>query len=609
MKVVIRSLTAVILLTLSLTALLPAAGVHAQSDACGSAPAPRLTPGDAARVTLSEGTGNNLRATPSGSGTVLGVMPEGEIFTVVSGPQCVEGYNWWQIRRWDGQTGFTAEGAEGDYWVEPWPQDGAEIPTVTPPAAETGLIVFGRSTDENTGQIYVMTANGTGEVLVSGNVVGAGQPVWSPAGTRIAFIGGSDAAATTIYVVDADGQNLSAVASDFAGVRDPQWSPDGTQIVFAASAVAAGLDGRMDLYVVNADGTGLKNLSNTPDIDETTPVWSPDGGQIAFTSTQEGNADVIVTDAGGFSATIIAATNAIEIKPAWSPDGESIAYYATNDDGVALMIADALGASATQIGQIDDRRSNSYAPAFSPDGERIAYSTVSSLADSATSELFSVRADGTDPIQYTADGAIALAPSWSPDGQWLVFASSRTKSFDLWAMRANGAGIAQLTGGEDMEYTPQWSSSATALPTATETPGGPAVTAIPGTAELLLIYDAGVPVFTLKNQSNVALDLLPLSFSGAGAVVPATIWGTEFLASPLSDFKAGGCLQMWQFGLPQQDAPAECGDSRQGWISEESGFFWTQGTFDVLYDGAVVGTCETGVGRCEVDLPIVQPVG
>ncbi|WP_119067671.1 SH3 domain-containing protein [Aggregatilinea lenta] len=605
---VVRSITLIMLLILSVAALLPASGAQAQGE-CAGAPAPRLTKGQMARVTLSEGTGNNLRATPSSAGTVLGVMSEGEIFTVTSDPQCVEGFYWWQIRRWDGQGGFTAEGANGEYWVEPWPQDGATIPTVAAPTAETGLIAFGRSTDETTGQIFVMVADGSREVLVSGEVVSAGQPAWSPDVTRIAFTGGSEEAVTTVYVVDADGQNLITMPGDFSTVRDPQWSPDGTQIVFAAAGSAAAPNSPFDLYVVNADGTGLKNLSNTPDIDETNPAWSPDGGQIAFTSTQEGSADVIVTDAGGFSATIIAATNAIEFKPAWSPDGAWIAYYATNEDGVALMIADPLGTSSAQIGQIYDERSNSHAPVFSPDGTRIAYSTVSSLADSATSELFSVRTDGTDPIQYTADGAIALAPSWSPDGQWLVFSSTRADTFDLWAMRANGAGIAQLTRGADMEYTPQWSPRSATLPAATGTPAEPAVTTVPGEAELLLIYDAGVPMFTLKNQSSAALNLLPVSFSGAGVVVPATIWSTEFLASPLNAFKAGGCLQMWQFGLPQQDAPAECGDSRQGWISEETGFFWTQGTFDVLYDGAVVATCETGAGRCEADLPIVQPVG
>ena len=55
--------------------------------ACGNAPLSRLTAGEMARVTVGSGVGNNLRASASPDATVLGVMPEGEIMTVVSGPQ------------------------------------------------------------------------------------------------------------------------------------------------------------------------------------------------------------------------------------------------------------------------------------------------------------------------------------------------------------------------------------------------------------------------------------------------------------------------------------------------------------------------------------------
>ncbi len=603
MKVVMRSFTAILLLTGSLVALLHVSAVQAQGG-CTDAPAPRLTPGEASRVVPGEGVGNNLRATPSSAGTVLGVMPEGEIFVVTSGPQCVEGFNWWQIRRWDGQAGFTSEGANGEYWLEPWPQDGATIPTVAAPTADAGLIAFISEDAQGSGMLTIMAPNETqiSNMVTTERELGDVEAFdWSPDGARLVFTTVSEPSAS-LYVIGADGQNPLPLGT-FATVTGPAWSPDGAKIVFAAAETGTDTPQITDLYTINADGTGLTNVSNTPDISEYEAVWSPDGTQIAFTSAENANTDVIAMDAGGFGAVVIAGSDALENQAAWSPDSGRIAYYADYaDEPSALMIANDIGTSSARLADVygGNRRTP---PAFSPDGSRIAY--VSGTGDDDTgANLFTITPNLSDPIQYTVDGA-AAQPGWSPDGQWLTYVSAREGSMNIWVIRANGAGQARITDW-DSGYNPAWSASTVTLPTAGATP---AVTTVPGEAELLLIYDAGVPVFTLKNQSGEPLDLTPLSFSGAGVVVPATIWSTEFLASPLNAFKAGGCLQMWQFGLPQQDAPADCADSRQGWISEETGFFWTQGAFDVLYDGAVVATCETGAGRCEADLPIVQPVG
>lgn len=599
MKVVRFSL----MLTLVVSIVIAPAGarVALAQDNCPGADPPRLSPGAMGRVVPGTGAGNNLRVAPRNDAAVLGVMPQGEIFTVLDGPTCVDGLNWWQIRRWDAQTGWSADGSGSTTWLEPWPQAGAAVPASAPPSAEAGRIAFIRSDDGNTGQLHVMSADGSGARLVSGAVQGVAEAAWSPDGTRLAFTGGSDAGANRLYVVNADGSGLIELPGDYAEVITPKWSPDGARLAFAATQAAEGLAGRMDLYVVNADGSGLGNLTNTPDADEYDPAWSPDGGQIAFTSQAGGDEDLLLVDAGGFGVASIADTDAPESKAAWSPDGTQIAYYSGTGDGFALVIANANGADPTEIGPVFDRRSISHAPTFSPDGTRIAYTTAATPGEGATSELFTIRTDGSDPLQYTADAAIALAPSWSPDGGWITFTSSRTGNFDLWAVPANGAGIAQLTNTPASDFTPAWAQGGP-LP-------APPTAEAPAEPDLLLMYDPNVPVFTLQNVSGDVLDLTPLSFSGAGVTLPSAVWDTEFLASPLHAFKAGGCLQMWRFGLPQQDAPPECGTARQGWIVEEFGFFWTEGAFDVLYGGQPVATCGAGAGRCLVDLPIVQPVG
>ncbi len=82
---------------------------------CGSAPPPRLIAGRVGRVT--PGLPNNIRAQPSSSSTRLGQIPSGGLFAIVSGPTCAEGFNWWQVT-YNGITGWTPEGANGQYFLE-----------------------------------------------------------------------------------------------------------------------------------------------------------------------------------------------------------------------------------------------------------------------------------------------------------------------------------------------------------------------------------------------------------------------------------------------------------------------------------------------------------
>jgi uncharacterized protein YgiM (DUF1202 family) len=83
---------------------------------CGTAPTPRLVVGKTARVT--PGLPNNIRSVASTSGVLLGQIPTSGIFTVLGGPQCSEGFYWWQVN-YNGIVGWTPEGSNGQYFVEP----------------------------------------------------------------------------------------------------------------------------------------------------------------------------------------------------------------------------------------------------------------------------------------------------------------------------------------------------------------------------------------------------------------------------------------------------------------------------------------------------------
>ncbi|MBI5667695.1 MAG: CAP domain-containing protein [Chloroflexi bacterium] len=139
--------------------------------------------------------------------------------------------------------------------------------------------------------------------------------------------------------------------------------------------------------------------------------------------------------------------------------------------------------------------------------------------------------------------------------------------------------------------------AATAAPTATPEPPRP---------EILLVYDGRS--LTIINNARRSLDLYGLEVAGVQARLPLTWW----LNAPGADenfelyaFPPGDCVQAWSFtetSAPRK--PAECKVRRaaRSQLTREQ-FFWLEGTFDVLLDGTVVGTCEAAAKRCEVDLP------
>jgi len=132
----------------------------------------------------------------------------------------------------------------------------------------------------------------------------------------------------------ADGSNVRKLTDgpDF----HPTWAPDGSKLVFARA---------YHIYVVNANGTGVTQLTNGPDSDDT-PAWSPDGTRIVF----QRNAVISVMNADG---TPLAPGK----TPAWSPDGTAIGYITPdvsgphNDGTDGLMVMNADGSNPRRIGR------------------------------------------------------------------------------------------------------------------------------------------------------------------------------------------------------------------------------------------------------------------
>ena len=111
---------------------------------------------------------------------------------------------------------------------------------------------------------------------------GNSDPVWSPDGSKIAFVSGG-AQGYDIFVMNADGSGRRQLMTPAAADLQPTWSPDGTRIAYVANNNRPGGDGSMDreIWVMNADGSGQRLLTNNTS-DDYYPAWSPLGSQIAY---------------------------------------------------------------------------------------------------------------------------------------------------------------------------------------------------------------------------------------------------------------------------------------------------------------------------------------
>ena len=109
-------------------------------------------------------------------------------------------------------------------------------------------------------------------------------PAWSPDGKRIAFEFTRDGAhASDIYVINIDGSEQRNLTDHVYVDATPSWSPDGKKIAFASvrDTESGSLMSRVEIYVMNADGSELRRLTRDF-FEDSYPCWSPDGKKIAF---------------------------------------------------------------------------------------------------------------------------------------------------------------------------------------------------------------------------------------------------------------------------------------------------------------------------------------
>lgn len=264
--------------------------------------------------------------------------------------------------------------------------------------------------------------------------------------TQIAFVsveGESRSKSYKLQLADADGQNPQAMLTSPRPILSPAWAPDGVRIAYVSFEDR----NQSAIYVQDRQQGSRRKLISKPGINGA-PSWSPDGKRLAVTLSHEGNPDIYVLDVDSGQTRRITTSPSIDTEAVWVDD-QTLIFTSDRSGGPQLYEVSSTGGRASRITFEGNYNASA---TVSSDGESVAFVHGSDIG-------FNIAAIDRSSgfFQTLTDGSLDESPSFSPNGQMIIFATDSQGKGTLGAVSLDGSVVQSLTLDTGAVREPTWS--------------------------------------------------------------------------------------------------------------------------------------------------------
>jgi TolB protein len=277
-------------------------------------------------------------------------------------------------------------------------------PLPRPTKEHMGRIIF-TCTRGDYNQLCMVNADGTGYQQLTELEAHSYYPVYSPQGGSVVYASNQNGGVFDLFLFIFEGSKLIRLTENIGNVISPSFSPDGSRILFANRAA----EGPTSLWTIDTTGENADLLYAAPNT-IVAADWSPVGNRIAFAMAvdQPDAYEVFVMNADGTDVRqLTRGLPGIGGSLDWSPDGKYLLIYAGAPGDKNIFMVDVVAETAAQL----TNGGNNAASSFSPDGQWIAFN---SLRNNDQADIFIMRTDGTDLRQVTNNPEPDWQPQWEP---------------------------------------------------------------------------------------------------------------------------------------------------------------------------------------------------